>query len=168
MQNNLSMYLIKDMLFSCIIHSNTDFNVQGKKWKWKAQKCLNVHVQKRMLTVSQKKQKTQVWADYSLHHIFKIKFYTHFSNIYKSININSKIRSCLHASHTFSKPTWWLVTAPNPFITKYVLQYIIEYCHSLLIHGWGITPWFKSNFSFLYKDHNNRVHQENNKHPNSI
>lgn len=52
-----------------------------------------------------KKQKTQVWADYSLHHIFKIKFYTHFSNIYKSININSKIRSCLHPSHTFSKPT---------------------------------------------------------------
>lgn len=115
------------------------------------------------LVISQEKPKKQLWADYSLHHILIIKIYIHFSNIYKLINIDSKIKSCLRSSHTSSKPTWWFVTAPNPFITMYILQYIIEYCHSFLIHGWGITPWFKSNFSFLYKVHNNIVHQASNR-----
>lgn len=123
-----------------------------------------MHIYERgCLTISQKKQKKQAWAGYSLHHILIIKTYIHFSNIYKLINIDSKIKSCLHSSHTSSKPTWWLVTAPNPFITKYILQYITEYRHSLLIRGWRITPWFKSNFSFLYKDHNNIIHQANNR-----
>lgn len=107
-----------------------------------------------------KKQKKQAWAGYSLHHILVIKIYIHFSNIYKLINSDSKTESCLRSSHTSSKLTWWLVTAINPFISKWILQYISEYCHSLLINGKGITPWLSQ--IFPHKDHN-IVHQANNR-----